>query len=110
MAPEKRSPRRAGHGGDGQDVRDGLSLPPLRGRCPGVNIVVDDFARDPDIDFPIAPFEVWPTPSDDDEIGDLREHVRMLEAEIGRLRKQPSLPLPAKTGPWRPRLTRETEP
>jgi len=72
MTGEQRD--RPGGQDQGGDTDTGLTFAPnitrrcpqvkavARARCPAVNyiIVVDDFALNPDIDFPIACFERWP--------------------------------------------------
>jgi hypothetical protein len=100
----RRSPRRAT---EGDGARSRLSTPSIARRPPTINpVVVDDFALNPDIDFPIACFERWQPESCDDD--GLHERIQALEGEVDRLRKQargPSPPVPHPSPANRPTST-----
>lgn len=69
MTGDNESPRLATEGEEA-DRTSALSIPHRRSCVKSArkrypphwqpHVVVDDFARDPDIDFPIACFEPWP--------------------------------------------------
>jgi hypothetical protein len=91
MTGGRRGPRRAT---EGYEARSRLCTTSIARRPPTINpVVVDDFALNPDIDFPVACFERWQPDSYEDD--GLASRIRALEAEVNRLRKQARRPTPA---------------
>jgi hypothetical protein len=71
---------------------------PRRRSCVNYPIIVDAFALDPNIDFPIACFErMLPESCDDgDQADELYERLLALEKEVLHLSRQASRPAPVK--------------